>query len=181
MPQIIRQEETNLSQNELPDNEQEETEVPSNTLPIEYNNSYNTIEYDTSFFYTNKDQSIFFRENMDDEKLENFIKALQQKHKKIIQDYEILCLYDETVLGTSDRGVAVTADHVYYFIGLFDKSNIIRISDIDQVTISGLLNKKITITGACGKHSFVLTQGNKGAAMLADFIIYLADNKKALD
>lgn len=177
-PPRTKEENRSLPQNNVSDEEQEENEALSRTMPTENDNSYNTVTYDTSVFYTNKDQSIFFRENMNDEKLDNFINALQQKHKKIIQDYEVLCLYDETVFGAADKGVAVTADHIYYSIDLLGESEIIKISDIGQITISGLLNKKITITGACGKHTFTLTQGNKGAAMLVDFINFLVDSKQ---
>lgn len=170
-----------LIKNFQPDNVNKDEIIERNVpqkLQNAKNNFSNTIEYDTSYFYTIKDQAIFFRENMNRGKLDNFINALQYKHKKLIQDSKVLCFFDETVFGTADKGVAVTADYIFYSTDLLAQSEIIKVSDIDQVTISGLLGKKITITGACGKHNFTLTQGNKGAAMLVDFINFLVDNKK---
>lgn len=136
------------------------------------------IDYDTSIFYTIKNQSIYFGDKINIAKIGSFINRLNEEQQRIIQNSTVLCYFDETITGVGDQGVAVTAKNIFYRIGMLGQPDMININEINNVEISGLLNKTVTISGKCGKHSFALSQGNTGAKMLVDFINYLISIKK---
>ena len=133
------------------------------------------IEIDTSKFYTIKNQSIYFKDNIDQRKLGSFIECLTEIQKQVVANAKVLCYFDETITGVGDRGVAVTSDNIFYRVSMLDNPEMINISDISSVKVSGILNREIKIEGKCGARKLLLTQGNTGAEMLANFIKYLKE------
>ena len=102
------------------------------------------------------------------EKTNNFISKTNKKYKTELCLDDIYAYYDDTVFGSGDKGVCVTSSHIVVLV--YD-IGIVPIEQIEDIKISGALNKKITlILRDKQKLSFVLTQSNKGAETLVDII-----------
>ncbi|MEO6676762.1 MAG: hypothetical protein ABIO21_05235, partial [Pseudomonas sp.] len=107
------------------------------------------------------------------------IQTFQAKHGVSIASDEIVFFFDETVFGSGDKGVMVDLECVYVQLQ-FKESHRVALADIADITISGLLNKKLTITKRDGvKVDVVLTQSNNGANTLREAILGLVRLKAA--
>lgn len=123
-------------------------------------------------YLTDKKQSLFVHPEFDKAKLGNFIKECRKLFRFEIKTDNIMVYFDETLLGVGDTGVAITLTDVIISV---DKIGAIKLSEIANASISGILNKKITLNLKDGDSvSFVLTQGNKGALALTEVINMLA-------
>lgn len=123
-------------------------------------------------YLTDKKNSFFVYPEFDLGKVKYFVKECRRLFNFEIQVDDIGVYFDETLLGTGDKGVAITLSDVIITV---DKIGAIKLSEIESASVSGMINKKITLSLKDGdSSSFVLTQGNKGALALAEIINMLA-------
>jgi len=101
------------------------------------------------------------------------ILAFESKNALNIAKDEVVFYFDDTVFGSGDKGVLVDLERVYAYLP-FKESHRVTLADITDVTISGLMNKKLTIAKRDGtKVDVPLTQSNKGATSLYEAILKL--------
>ncbi len=94
------------------------------------------------------------------------INAFMSKSAIEISSKEVVFYFDETVFGSGDNGVMVDRSHIYINVPFCDEK-CVPLTDISTVKVSGLLNKKMTITISSGKKiEVLLTQSNKGTEKL---------------
>jgi len=121
-------------------------------------------------YVTNAKQNIYISPHIDQNKLSNFLHKIKQEFQIDIPANSVLVYFDETLLGSGDKGVALTSDKLLCYIPL-DFKGILALSNIESVGIKGLLGKTISITTSKRQHvKFTLTQGNKGAEVFADIL-----------
>ena len=107
------------------------------------------------------------------------ILAFESKNALNIAKDEVVFFFDETVFGSGDKGVLVDLEYVYVRLQ-FKESHRVALADITDVTISGLMNKKLTMAKRDGTNvDVVLTQSNKGATSLSEAILALVRLSKA--
>ena len=126
-------------------------------------------------FQSDKNQSFYVKPAIPQDKLKAFCSKAQSKLGAAVIEGEILAYFDETVFGVGDNGVAVTDTHL---IVTTNDGGVFELDKIRDVSISGMLNKKINFTnvGSQQKYNFILTQGNKGAKNIADILALVSSN-----
>jgi hypothetical protein len=119
-------------------------------------------------YTTDKLQSIYIFPYMDISKATTFAKHVSGQLGRPVNVNEILLLFDETVFGSALKGVAITEDSL---IVSMDMVGSFPLQSISGAEITGLINKKVVVTFKNGQAiSFLLTQGNKGAKVLAEVL-----------
>ncbi|MDD0976624.1 hypothetical protein [Pseudomonas fontis] len=107
------------------------------------------------------------------------IQAFLDKNGLRVANDQVVFFFDETVFGSGDKGVLVDLDYVYVQLQ-FKEAHRVALGDIANITISGLLNKKLAIAKHDGtKVDVVLTQSNNGASSLREAILGLVRLKSA--
>ena len=126
-------------------------------------------------FRSNADHKFYVAPDLPTKKVLTF----ESKNALNIAKDEVVFFFDETVFGSGDKGVLVDLEYVYVRLQ-FKESHRVALADIADVTISGLMNKKLTMAKRDGTNvDVVLTQSNKGATSLSEAILGLVRLSKA--
>ncbi|WP_034136017.1 hypothetical protein [Pseudomonas lactis] len=126
-------------------------------------------------FRSNADHKFYVAPDLPTKKVLTF----ESKNALNIAKDEVVFFFDETVFGSGDKGVLVDLEYVYVRLQ-FKESHRVALADIADVTISGLMNKKLTMAKRDGTNvDVVLTQSNKGATSLSEAILGLMRLSKA--
>ncbi|MBQ4775623.1 hypothetical protein [Pectobacterium versatile] len=147
---------------------------PSGVTPVlpsaaKLSDSRLTVETATQGLKSNADHKFYVAPNLPAKKILTF----ESKNALNLAKDEVVFYFDETVFGSGDKGVLVDLEYVYVRLQ-FNESHRVALADIVDVTISGLMNKKLTMTKRDGtKMDVVLTQSNKGATSLSEAILGL--------
>lgn len=142
------------------------------TLPgaAKLGNSGLTVAIAIQNFSSNADHNFYVAPNLPAKK----ILAFESKNALSFAKDKVVFYFDETVFGSGDKGVLIDLEYVYVHLQ-FKESHRVALADIADVTISGLMNKKLTMVKRDGtKVDVVLTQSNKGAISLSEAILGLA-------
>lgn len=124
----------------------------------------------TQDFRSNADHNFYVAPNLPAKK----ILAFESKNALSLAKDKVVFYFDDTVFGSGDKGVLVDLEYVYVHLQ-FKESHRVALADIADVTISGLMNKKLTMAKRDGTRvDVVLTQSNKGATSLSEAILGLA-------
>ena len=111
---------------------------------------------------------LYIQPYMDARKIAAFVKHVNAEMGTRIETGGVHLLFAEKILRSTVKGVGITDDHLVVsmgMVGLFD------LDAIESAEISGLLNKRIKLRLEGGLAvSFVLTQGNKSAHIIAEII-----------
>ena len=128
-----------------------------------------------SNFKSDKNQKFFIKPAIPQDKLKAFCLNARSKFGSAVTECEILAYFDETLFGAGDNGVAVTDTHLIVTV---DDCGVFELNKIRDVSISGMLNRKISFTniGSQQRYNFILTQGNKGAKNIADILALLSSS-----
>lgn len=109
----------------------------------------------------------------------NKIIKFQAAHSLKIPDEDIVFFFDDTVFGSGDNGVVVDINHITVRLAFYELLYI-RLTDITEIEISGMLNKKILFRLQNGNSvDFSLTQSNSGAKILCEAIRGLVHLKRS--
>jgi len=120
-------------------------------------------------FRSNADHKFYVSPDLPATKILTF----ESKNALNIAKDEVVFFFDETVFGSGDKGVLVDLEYVYVRLQ-FKESHRVALADIADVSISGLMNKKLTMIKRDGSSvDVVLTQSNKGATSLSEAILGL--------
>jgi len=127
-------------------------------------------------YKTNLKNHFYRYDDFDNEKINNFIQSANVKFKnKHINKKNIFFYYDDTVFGCGDHGVILTDEYICCSFGKLCESFVINYDDIQQISMKGILNKKITIISKKNEtHNIELTQSNKGAEKIYELIEYFS-------
>lgn len=121
---------------------------------------------------TNKNHSFYRFDQLDNKKINNFIaivKTIDSCPKILMQ--EVIAYYDETLFGKGDNGIVVTANFLIVYISLSDAKFCIPLKEINNLTIGGMLNKKIKFSDVHDReYEIELTQSNEGAKKIFNVI-----------
>lgn len=147
---------------------------PSGVTPAlpgtaKYSDSGLTVATATQGLRSNADHKFYVAPNLPAKKILTF----ESKNALNLAKDKVVFYFDETVFGSGDKGVLVDLEYVYVHLQ-FKESHRVALADIADVTISGLMNKKLTMAKRDGTRvEVVLTQSNKGAASLSEAILGL--------
>ncbi len=143
----------------------------ANTLASRGNSS-SALSDSRDKYISNADQHFYRYDNLDDKKVGNFIRAVNEAGTfPALRKDDIIIYFDETVMGKGDRGVVLTDDAIYCLPGMFERNLHVLFADIADVSMKGSLNKHITLQLHSGeKRSIALTQSNKGAEKVFELI-----------
>lgn len=104
------------------------------------------------------DDKIYFHPNLPKKKLKNAITS----YAEIGEEEVPLLLIDDTIFGSAKDGVLIT-DKAMYFKGSFESGKVFYFQTITSLTLSGLINQKITINQSV---DVLLTQPSKKSLLL---------------
>lgn len=114
--------------------------------------------------------TLYKREHFDERKIKEFLERARKRINdlpSLTQD-AILVYYDETLTGIGDRGIAVCTFGIVWTV---DGEGFCTWQELEDISISGLISKKISIKQSKGRQiSMVTTQGNREAGLLVSFI-----------
>ncbi|MFJ4348722.1 hypothetical protein [Pseudomonas sp. NPDC089401] len=143
----------------------------SPTVPgiAKHSDSGSSVATATQGFRSNADHKFYVAPDLPVKK----ILAFESKNALNIAKDKVVAYFDETVFGSGDKGVLVDLEYVYVYLQ-FKESHRVLLADITDVSISGLMNKKLTLAKRDGTRvDVVLTQSNKGATSLSEVILGL--------
>ena len=127
--------------------------------------SVKTVQQMAKALPVGRSTTLYLCGSLEARKVKEFLGRVRDKLPTItLRESDILAFYDETLTGVGDRGVAVTPTHLIWTV---EGQGAYQWADIDDITVSGLLNRKIIVKLADkSKHAMVVTQGNKEAELI---------------
>lgn len=144
------------------------SKITDDVKNIEDNNKDKTsLDVDSIIngFSSNAEEHFYVRPNLPEKKIRHFL----EKSKYSINYNEIVFYFDDTVFGKGDCGVLICINFIDINVS-FQEEELLSISDILDVSISGVLNKTIKIKTKNRLIKFELTQSNSGAKLIFDAI-----------
>ena len=119
-------------------------------------------------YLENEDAKGIFTRDDAPAKIRNFSKKISKqlglKHSASQLEQEIIVLFDETVFGSGDKGVALTPNGI---LSNIDSVFMSKYENILSCELSGILNKELIIKSkGRGIYKGILTQGNSGAEFI---------------
>ncbi|MDX9694788.1 MAG: hypothetical protein RBT49_03260 [Bacteroidales bacterium] len=131
-------------------------------------------EISIEYRYLLSDYIFYFRDSFNDEKVTNFIAELKKQTGHLLLKDEILLYHDESFFKDGYKGLAITRTH---FLCTVDKMGIIPLSEIHDVSFTGMINKAIKIIDNHGrKFQAVLTKSNNHSKAVYEILKYLVEN-----
>lgn len=125
-------------------------------------------------FQSNSEHYFYVSPNLPNEKISNFL----DKYKFEIDRDQILLYFDDTPFGKGDNGVIIDRYTLYPNV-TFAEKNPIHLTDIKEASISGFINKTITLHLISNqKFDFTLCTSNKGSKLLFDVIQKILEAQK---
>lgn len=130
-------------------------------------------------YVTNKEKSFFVTPDFVDIKINSFIDAAKKHFKFNLNADDILVYFDNTLFGLGSEGVAITTSHLIVTV---DKLGVFPLSKIENISISGVMNKTISFYYIPERVTlnFTLTQSNEGAKDLLNILSIYVKNIKSL-
>lgn len=133
------------------------------------------LEAATRGFETNSNNKFYVAPDLPSKKINKFL----GKGNFELNENDLIFYFDDTVFGSGDDGVAVDLQCIYVQLP-FCATCSIDLLGIDDISISGLVNKTIAITKENGdKINIKLTQSNSGAKSLFDAIKQLVELRQS--
>ena len=117
-------------------------------------------------YSVSKSQCLYVKPYMEATRIITFLKCINRDLEISLGIGDVLLFFAEKSSGS--RGIALTDDYLVVGMGL---AGLFSLNSIESATISGIVNRKITLGLQGGQMiSFVLTRGNKEARVLFEMI-----------
>ena len=111
---------------------------------------------------------LYIQPYMDAGKVAAFVKHVNTEMGTKMEAGSVHLLFAEKIVRSTVKGIAMTDDHLVVSMGMV---GVFSLDAIESAEISGILNKRIKLRLEGGLAiSFVLTQGNKSAQIIAGII-----------